>query len=92
MYNEIVYILDFVMKAVKGIALTYGLFGRDLAMARLIATLVIGLIARYTTLYLTKKGFLDNQILRDYQDKSGKNMAIGEDIEAKLEKRELLGL
>ncbi len=74
----------------ESFVLTYGLFGRDMAMARLISTLVIGLIAGYTTLYLTKKGFLDNQILRDYQGKAGKNIPSGEDIEAKLEKRELL--
>lgn len=47
-------------------ALTYGILGREIAFARVISTVSIGLIAGYITLYLSTKGFLDNQVLKDF--------------------------
>lgn len=44
--------------------ITYGLLGKDIALARLFSTLIIGLTAGYTTLYLSNKGYLHNQILK----------------------------
>ena len=46
--------------------LTYGVLGEGLAIARLITTLSIGLVAGYITLYLSNKGLLENQVLQDY--------------------------
>lgn len=46
--------------------LTYGVLGRGMAIARLVATIVIGLVAGYFTLYLSNRGHLDNQLLKEY--------------------------
>lgn len=48
----------------ESFVITFGLLGRDMAFARLFATLAIGLVAGYTTLYLSNKGHLNNQILK----------------------------
>jgi uncharacterized protein len=70
--------------------LTYGAFGQGMAVARLIASLSIGLIAGYVTLYLSNKGFLDNQILKDYGKASTEHAAEKEDIESGLTKGQII--
>lgn len=49
----------------ESFVLTYSLLGRDLAVARLIATLMIGLAAGYGTMYLVRNGFLNSGVLRN---------------------------
>ncbi|MFH5881395.1 permease [Liberiplasma polymorphum] len=44
--------------------LTIGLLGMEMAIARLVATIFIGLTAGYLTLFFVKKGYLNNQILK----------------------------
>jgi hypothetical protein len=48
----------------ESFVLTYSILGSEMAIARLIATIAIGLIAGYITLHLTKSGFLGNKILK----------------------------
>ena len=50
----------------ESFVLTYSILGGEMAIARLLATLAIGLIAGYTTLYLMQKGFLDEHVLKDF--------------------------
>ena len=49
----------------ESFVLTYSVLGRDLALARLMATLVIGLVAGYSTMYLVHIGFIDSEILKN---------------------------
>ncbi len=68
-------------------ALTYGILGKELAIARLVTTIVIGLIAGFVTLILSNKGYLDNQILKDFG--SGNEVAATK-VEANLDSRQIL--
>lgn len=43
--------------------LTVGLLGSEMAIARLVATLAMGIFAGYATLYLSNKGHLNGQVL-----------------------------
>lgn len=74
----------------ESFVLTYGLFGKEMAVARLVATLLIGLGAGYITLYLSKKGYLENQILRSYQ--KGNEVAASKraSLEENLERKEIV--
>ncbi len=49
----------------ESFVLTYSVLGKDLALARLIATLAIGLVAGYSTMYLVRIGFIENEILKN---------------------------
>lgn len=51
----------------ESFVLTYGLLGKEMAAARVIAALSIGLTAGYTTLYFTNKGLLNNQVLKNFK-------------------------
>jgi len=57
----------------ESFVLTYGILGKEMAIARALSALVIGLVAGYTTLYLSNKGYLENQILKEYKNKSKSN-------------------
>lgn len=69
--------------------LTYGLLGKEMAFARLIATLLLGLVAGFGTLYISNKGFLDNQVLKDYEYKKKDDLPLEEKEEENLTKKEL---
>ena len=69
--------------------LTYGVLGKEMAIAKLIATLSIGLIAGYTTLYLSKKGFLDNQVLKNFEGNTQEMAATQEEVESGLYRGEV---
>ncbi|MGF7125506.1 uncharacterized membrane protein YraQ (UPF0718 family) [Natronobacillus azotifigens] len=49
----------------ESFVLTYGLLGKEMAVARVVAALSIGIMAGYFTLYLSNKGFLENQLLNN---------------------------
>ena len=51
----------------ESFVLTYGLLGKEMAVARVVAALGIGLTAGYTTLYFTNKGLLGNQVLKNFK-------------------------
>jgi len=70
--------------------LTYGAFGKEMALARLISSLSIGLIAGYATLYLSKRGFLGNQVLREYNTNRSEAAASREEILRSLSKGEIV--
>lgn len=44
--------------------LTLGLLGKDIAVARLVSTILMGFIAGYLTLILSNRGYLNNQVLK----------------------------
>jgi uncharacterized protein len=73
----------------ESFVLTYSILGREMAIARLLATLVIGLVAGYMTLYLMQKGFLDEQVLKNF---GGVNNTAAQllDAEKNLEMRQLI--
>jgi len=74
----------------ESFVLTYGVLGRDMAIAKLISTLSIGLVAGYTTLYLSNKGFLDNQVLKEIGN-SRQDVAVTEEyIENNLNKSQTI--
>ena len=73
----------------ESFVLTYGLFGKEMAVAKLVATLLIGLSAGYFTLYLSKKGYLEDQILRKYQSCDESATSVRGPIENDLEKKEI---
>ena len=54
----------------ESFVLTYGILGMEMAMARLVAAMGIGLTAGYTTLYLSNKGLLKNQLLKNHKASS----------------------
>lgn len=70
--------------------LTYGVLGEGLAIARLLTTLSIGLVAGYFTLYLSNKGLLENQILRDFGSSAKQVAASREELEKGLTKGDLI--
>lgn len=75
----------------ESFVLTYSILGSEMAVARLVATLVIGLIAGYLTLYLMQRGFLEPEVLKDF----GANGTMTKDmqeIEQTLDKRQLIML
>ena len=47
--------------------LTYNILGREMAVARLVATLIIGLVAGYTTLYLSRSGLIGGDVLKSFK-------------------------
>lgn len=65
----------------ESFVLTYGLLGKEMAMARAVAALAIGLVAGYTTLYLSNKGFLENQILKNFETSNASTSEIEKDLE-----------
>ena len=69
----------------ESFVLTYGLLGKEMAVARVIAALGIGLAAGYTTLYFTRKGLLDNQVLKNFKNQASPAI----DPEAALDKYQL---
>lgn len=68
--------------------LTYGLLGKDMAVARLIATLLIGLCAGFGTLYFSNRGLLDNQILKSYHKNEKAHTTADQNDESNLSKKE----
>lgn len=54
----------------ESFVLTYGLLGKEMALARVIAALGIGLAAGYTTLYFTRQGLLNNQVLKNFNNQA----------------------
>ncbi len=54
----------------ESFVLTYGLLGKEMAVARVIAALGIGLAAGYTTLYFTRQGLLNNQVLKNFNNQA----------------------
>lgn len=44
--------------------LTYSILGKEMAVARLVATVVIGLMAGYITLHLSQSGFIEKDVLK----------------------------
>ena len=55
----------------ESFVLTYSILGREMAVARLVATLFIGLVAGYVTLYLTQSGFVEKNVLKALGNKEG---------------------
>ncbi|SCY97214.1 permease [Alkaliphilus peptidifermentans] len=74
----------------ESFVLTYGVFGKEMAIARLTATISIGLIAGYITLYLSTKGILDNQILKEFGKDRQQVAAVRETEEINLDKRQII--
>lgn len=68
--------------------LTYGVLGEGLAIARLLTTISLELVAGYLTLYLSNKGYLDNQILKDFGN--NQSAATEDLIEENITKGQLL--
>jgi uncharacterized protein len=64
----------------ESFVLTYGLLGKEMAVARVLAALGIGLAAGYATLYFTNKGLLNNQVLKNFRKKSPANMDPEKDL------------
>ena len=64
----------------ESFVLTYGLLGKEMALARVIAALGIGLTAGYSTLYFTNKGLLNNQVLKNFKKESPANMDLEKDL------------
>ncbi len=56
--------------------LTAGAFGYELAVARTIASFTIGILAGYSTLWLFKKGFLQNEVIVNEEIMNQKNTTI----------------
>lgn len=64
--------------------LTFGVLGKGLAIARLLTTVSIGIAAGYLTLYLSNKGFLENQVLKDFGSSAKQVAASRAELEKKL--------
>ncbi|MDW7671763.1 MAG: permease [Bacillota bacterium] len=73
----------------ESFVLTYSILGSEMAVARLVATLVIGLIAGYLTLYLMQRGFLEPEVLKDF-GANGNMTTDMQEIEQTLDKRQLI--
>lgn len=69
----------------ESFVLTYGILGKEMAVARAVAAVTIGLAAGYATLYLSNKGLLNNQILKSFTV----NESSAADREKGLEKNQL---
>ncbi len=64
----------------ESFVLTYGLLGKEMAVARVLAALGIGLTAGYATLYFANKGLLNNQVLKNFRKESPANMDLEKDL------------
>lgn len=57
----------------ESFVLTYSILGREMAVARLVATLFIGLVAGYVTLYLTQSGLIEKNVLKAFGKNEGES-------------------
>jgi uncharacterized membrane protein YraQ (UPF0718 family) len=73
----------------ESFVLTYSILGSEMAVARLVATLVIGLIAGYLTLYLMHRGLMEPDVLKDFGG-AGTVKEDLQEVEKKLEKSQLI--
>lgn len=73
----------------ESFVLTYSILGREMAVARLTATVVIGLVAGYATLYLTSSGLIEKNILKKFGNPN-ENFNSRITMEEGLERKELI--
>lgn len=71
----------------ESFVLTYSILGQEMAVARLLATIAIGLIAGYSTLYLVRFGYLNQEVLKSFGNTREK--AVETIIEDKLSRSEI---
>ncbi len=71
----------------ESFVLTYSILGSEMAFARLLATIIIGLAAGYATLYFSKSGILGDKILKKLQ---GENCSNEAELEKDLNSHEIM--
>jgi len=67
----------------ESFVLTYGLLGKEMAIARVIAALCIGLAAGYSTVYLSNKGMLNNQVLKNFTKQPSTTASLEEELDSR---------
>lgn len=67
----------------ESFVLTYGLLGKEMAIARVIAALSIGLAAGYSTVYLSNIGLLKNQVLKNFTKQPSTTASLEEELDSR---------